>query len=516
MIRRALLCLLLALGVTSGTTRAVADEPNPIALTVTQGVDNPEITGDNQGFSVESADFAHGFLTESLLSHWLTTLGPEGVIRLGGYSMDLVWPAFGAATGTTAPDWAIGGTVDQGDLDNLKALLDATGWKVTLGAPLLSVLNGQVSMDQVVSEAKAASDTLGDDLLSVELGNEYDHVTTLTAAQYYDTMKQYQAAISAVVPGIKMTGPSANTATTNTRLDEFVTAVQADPSANPQHVISELSSHWYPTSHCGTSTTTVAALMSASTHTKTRTKLGGVMAIGARLHDTIPSVINESNSSSCSGMPGVSNSYATSLWSLDFLMQTAQSGVSRLQFHTNTAAVCGELQPRDSVNDPISYRYYGAFCGADQAALDADHLSAAPLYFGLWAFRQVPMGRFANVNLADTDLDRLRAYAVQGLAGELTTVLINVQDPASATATSDTVTLTLPLAYRTGRAVALASSSPGGLGSTDATGISLGGQTISTTGTASGVPAGTAVAVKGKSSTITVAPGTAQLVTFTE
>ncbi|HYU66927.1 MAG TPA: hypothetical protein VEK09_09260 [Jatrophihabitantaceae bacterium] len=190
--------------------------------------------------------------------------------------------------------------------------------------------------------------------------------------------------------------------------------------------------------------------------------------------------------------------------------------MSRLQFHTNTAAVCGDLQPRDSVNYPISYRYYGAFCGADQAALDAEHLSAAPLYYGLWAFRQVPTGRFADVNLADTDLDRLRAYAVQGLAGELTIVLINVQDPASATATSDTVALTLPLAYRSGRAVTLASSSPGGLGSTDASGISLGGQTISTTGIASDAPAGTAASVSGKSSTITVAPGTAQLVTFTE
>ncbi len=190
--------------------------------------------------------------------------------------------------------------------------------------------------------------------------------------------------------------------------------------------------------------------------------------------------------------------------------------MSRLQFHTNTAAVCGDLQPRDSVNYPISYRYYGAFCGADQAALDAEHLSAAPLYYGLWAFRQVPTGRFADVNLADTDLDRLRAYAVQRLAGELTIVLINVQDPASATATSDTVALTLPLAYRSGRAVTLASSSPGGLGSTDASGISLGGQTISTTGIASDAPAGTAASVSGKSSTITVAPGTAQLVTFAE
>ena len=57
-------------------------------------------------------------------------------------------------------------------------------------------------------------------------------------------------------------------------------------------------------------------------------------------------------------------------------MQTAQSGVARLQFHTNTAAICGDFKPRDSPDYPISYRYYGAFCAADQAALDTDRLSA--------------------------------------------------------------------------------------------------------------------------------------------
>ncbi|MEK0098968.1 hypothetical protein WDA79_10800, partial [Streptomyces sp. A475] len=55
-----------------------------------------------QGFSVESADFAHGYLTQDLLAKRLKTLGPHGVLRLGGYSMDLVWPAFGAAADAPA------------------------------------------------------------------------------------------------------------------------------------------------------------------------------------------------------------------------------------------------------------------------------------------------------------------------------------------------------------------------------------------------------------------------------
>lgn len=311
-----------------------------------------------------------------------------------------------------------------------------------------------------------------------------------------------------------MAGPSANTASTNTKLNDFVTAALTDTSGTPSKVIGELTSHWYPGSHCGSSTTSIPALMSSTTYTKTRTKLQGIMSIEARLHAPIPMVINESNSASCSGQPGVSNAYATSLWSLDYLMQTAQSGVSRLQFHTNTAAICGDFQPRDSVNYPISYRYYGAFCAADQTALDNNQLSAAPLYYGIWAFRQVPNGRFVDLDLADSDLSKIRGYGVKNLHGNLTLVLINLQDPSSTESTDDAVTLKLPTSYRSGQAVTLQSSAAGGLSSTDASAITLGVRTVAPSGVASGAPLSTAVDVQHMSTTVTVAPGTAQIITF--
>ena len=512
-----------------GSDGTTPDGQTAVTLTATTDGGNARITGDNQGFSVESADFAHGYLTKARMSERLKTLGPYGVIRVGGYSMDLVWPAFGAWRDVPAPEQAIGGTVDQEDLDNLKELLDDSGWKVTLGAALKSVIDPayvrnpakdpspQVSLDQVVAEVKAVHETLGDDLLAVEVGNEYDNVTTLTDAQYYDTMKQYHAAISEAVPHakLKMTGPSANTAKTNAHLDGFVTAVQADTDTNPQKVISELASHWYPGSHCGKSIMTIKQLMSTTTFTNTRNKLQGIVENGARLHDTIPSVINESNSASCSGMPGVSDTYASSLWSLDYLMQTAESGVGRVQFHTNTAAICGDFKPRASPEYPVSYRYYGAFCAKDQEALEANELSAAPLYYGLWAFRQVPTGRFVDLDLPDSALDKIRAYGVKGHGGGLTVVLINVQDPSSASSTEDVVTLDLPSTYREGSQVSLQSSAPNGLSSMDAEAITLGGRSVTPAGLATGAPASTPVTVDGQSSTVTVPPGTARIVTFT-
>jgi hypothetical protein len=519
-----------AVGASAGV--AQADEPgtSTFSLTPTAAAHDTEITGDNQGFSVESADFAHGFLIRDLLANRLRTLGPHGVIRLGGYSMDLVWPAFGSYRDAPVPPQAIGGVVDQSDLDNLKALLDATGWQVTLGVPLKAVIDPSqvrsptkdpsppVTMDQAVAEVRAAYQTLGRHLLAVEVGNEYDNVTTLSPAQYYDTLKRYRDAIHAAAPDapVRMAGPSANTATTNTKLNDFVTALLADSSTTPPALLEELTSHYYPGSHCGSSNATIPALMSTDTYQKTRAKMQDIMSIDARLNQSVPMVINESNSASCSGQPGVSDAYATSLWSLDYLMQTAQTGVSRVEFHTNTAAICGDFKARDSADYPISYRYYGAFCAADQAALDAHQLSAAPLYYGIWAFRQVPAGRFVDMGLSDDGLSQLRAYGVESRDGKLTVVLVNVQDPASSTSTGDAVTLHLPGSQGTaGSSVTLRSSAPGGLGSTDASAITLGGRTVGPDGIASGSPEHTRVAVsQDDTANVTVAPGTAQILTF--
>jgi hypothetical protein len=462
------------------------------------------------------------------MSQWLKTLGTDGVLRLGGYSMDLVWPAFGAYRDAPAPPQAIGGTVDQNDFNQLKALLDDSGWKITLGAPLKAVIDQSkiknpardpsppVALDQAVAEVKAAHETFGDDMLAVEIGNEYDNVTTLTPAEYYQVLKQYYAAIKQAVPGvdIKVTGPSANTATTNTRLEEFVSAVQADTSTDSRQMIFELSNHLYAGSHCGSNTMTIPQLMSANTHLTARNKLRGIMDITGRLGNGMPASLNESNSASCSGMPGVSDAYASSLWSLSYLLQTAESGVERLHFHTNTAAICGDFQPRDSVNYPISYRYYGAFCAADQQALDSNRLSATPLYYGLWAFHQIPNGKFLNVNLPDTALPQLRAYAVEHRNDKMTVVLVNVQDPAVSTSTNDAVTINVPAPYTSGHAITLGSTGAGGLASLDAAKISLGGATISNRGIPSGEPDGTRVPVAGGRSTVTVAPGTAQMITF--
>src|SRR5437764_378958 len=65
-------CVVRAADPTTGSTA--------FTLTARADTDTFGTTGDNQGFSVESADFAHGYLSTALLAQWLKTLGPHGVI----------------------------------------------------------------------------------------------------------------------------------------------------------------------------------------------------------------------------------------------------------------------------------------------------------------------------------------------------------------------------------------------------------------------------------------------------
>lgn len=519
----AVIALIAALTSAIVPATATASPATAVSLTVGAHPTGTTVDGGQQGFSVESADFAHGFLTAELLARRLKTLGNNGVLRLGGYSMDLVWPAFGRYAHAPAPPEAIGGVVDQSDVDKLRELVRATGWKVTLGVPLKALIDPallkdpskdpapKVTMDQVLGEVAAVSRALGPDLLSVEIGNEYDNVTTMTPAQYYAFMKDYAAAIRTIAPRLRVSGPSANTAKVNTQLEGFVAAAKADGTGHARRMLSEVSSHYYPGSHCGSSTTTIAQLLSPETYTATRDKLTGITALDAQLG--LPSVVNESNSASCSGQPGVSDAYATALWSLDYLMQSARAGLARVQFHTNTAAICGDFKPRTSPDYPISYRYYGAFCGADQSAVDDGLLAAAPLYYGLWAFRQVPRGAFLPLDLPDSALGQLRAYAVRGDRGNVSVVLVNVTDPAAGGA-AEAIILHLPGRFRGGQALTLRSAAPDGLASTDATAIALGGRTVDARGVPSGPPRSTPVTVGGDTATVTVAPGSAQIVTF--
>ncbi len=93
------------------------------------------------------------------------TLGPRGVIRVGGNTSD--YSSFDAnGQAVSAPKNTV---VNEANLRELGAFLEATGWKLIWGLNL-----GGGSEAEAIEEAQAVSAAVKRKLLAFEIGNEPD------------------------------------------------------------------------------------------------------------------------------------------------------------------------------------------------------------------------------------------------------------------------------------------------------------------------------------------------------
>jgi hypothetical protein len=174
--------------------------------------------------------------------------------------------------------------------------------------------------------------------------------------------------------------------------------------------------------------------------------------------------IDEMNSVSCGGAPGVSNAFVSALWALDAVFQMARVGVDGVNIHTFPKA---------------TYELFN-FTRADGKWSGY----VAPEYYGLLMFAQAaPAG--ARLLHTTGALGNVRSWATRAPDGTIHVVLIN-----DYTAQSRTIAVRIPLALRipgaTGAATLERLRAPG---VTARSGVTLGGQsfgTATTTGLLSG------------------------------
>jgi hypothetical protein len=454
-------------GAAVGPSRGVASAA-ALAITVQPGAPGNPLSPGFVGLSFGAATVAADNYADTDLAGYLRTLGPGGVIRIGGNSGDTT---FWTSTGEPAPAWATGGTITPADLQPLAAIVKSAGWRVVLAVNLK-----EPDPARAADEAKYAQQIFGRSLLGIEIGNEPNFYYSDVSA-YYAEFETYAAAIEQAAPGVGLTGPDPDT-----NHSAFLTEFAADEAAHPD--VKEVTQHAYPTSVCGTSTTSIPALLGTGSVQYENADADALVAAGQLLH--VPAAMTETNSTVCAGAPGVSNVFASSLWALDYIMLLAQDGVANAEFMGGTnAAGC----------DP-----YSPLCPT------TGDLTVQPIYYGMVAARLVGTGRFVSV--ANPDSADMRAYAVRN-GGRLTVVLDDVQDPASNGST--TVSLNLGSYFRLGWLTALTTSSSAGLSAT--TGITLGGQQVGPHGSLAPLHS-TPIVVHGRTATVTVPAGSAAIIQF--
>ncbi len=255
-------------------------------------------------------------------------LGP-GVLRIGGASVDeSVWTPNGP--GQTA------GQIAPSDVDALAAFLRATGWSCIYGVNLGGSATGATTPALAAAEVAYVAQQLGAALVGVELGNECETYGSSFypgnwSVEIFEALwQQYRSAIVAVTPSAPLCGPAAGSNVDSWTLPfgEYVTSSE----------INLLTQHY---TRGPASTATVDDLVSPDTALSTELLM---LHYGAQSID-VPFRIDACSSYDDGGAPDVSNTYASALWAIDTIFQTALGGASGLNFQ------CGGQQPGTAIAD---------------------------------------------------------------------------------------------------------------------------------------------------------------------
>jgi hypothetical protein len=405
----------------------------------------------------------------------LRSLGP-GVLRFGGVSADtrIAW----TDSRTPRPAWATN-VVDPDDLRELGALAAASGWQVVLTVGIV-----HFEPTAAAREVAAAKAALGSSLLGIEIGNEPNayalhamRAEPWTFTQYAEEVAQYRAAIEAAAPGIPLLGPD-------------VSGSAAFEAWGPGEAVDErpllLTGHHYPLGCEQVPHPSIARLLSTQIRAKEIGSLRRYVAI-ARASGT-PFRLDETNSVSCGGVAGISDTFASALWAAGFLPQVVSSGAVGFNLHGNPSRCDG----------------YTPVCAAGPAELSEGALVAQPEWYALLMLRGIVGDRPLPTTVARSPrTSNVQASAFVAADGRLDFVLVDDDPPGARPAT---VRLRVGAGYSGGSVLALRGESPQAV-----SGVTLGGREVAPDGswTPGRLPA---VAVRSGTATLTLGPSSAALV----
>jgi hypothetical protein len=316
-------------------------------------------------------------------------LGPS-VLRVGGNSVDRnVWTPTGP--GQTA------GQIAPSDVNSLAAFVKAAGWQCLYGINLGGAATGATTPALAAAEVAYAAQQFGSSLLGIEIGNEPDlygdpgnyFAGNWSLAQFLALWGQFRAAILASTPSVPITGPAdaGNELTWTVPFGETVTKSE----------ITLLTQHYYRAN--GQLPTSTAAYL--ITPDPTLIANLAILEPGAQTIG-VPYRMSECNSFYNGGSSGVSDSYASSLWVIDYLFNCVQGGAVGVNFHGG--------------GDGPGY--------TPIADSDGSVVEARPEFYGILLFTLAGQGTLYNTQISAGSLN-VTAYAVQTSSGSLNLIVVN-------------------------------------------------------------------------------------------
>ncbi|HEY4417119.1 MAG TPA: glycosyl hydrolase family 79 C-terminal domain-containing protein [Verrucomicrobiae bacterium] len=314
------------------------------------------------------------------------TLSAHGLVRIGGNISDHArYVPEGVPAARSERETTV---INQATLTDLGEFLRATGWKAMWGLNL-----GTGTKAEAVQEALAVQAALGDRLQSFEIGNEVDLLPRSKHAytNYFAAYQEYKAAIRQALPTAVFSGPDVASAT---RWTEYFSRTEAEDM--------KLLTHHYYRSGAMKPDATIETLLAPDPQWESTLR---VLEQTCADHQ-IAFRINEVNSFYGGGKAGVSDTFASALWCLDYMFRIAthQGGGVNLETDVNQLAFVSHYSP--------------IFRDAN------DQLTARPEYYGMLAFAISGHGQLVKLAVSKSDLN-LTAYATKNGSGDIWVTVIN-------------------------------------------------------------------------------------------
>ncbi|KAI0152618.1 glycoside hydrolase superfamily [Xylariaceae sp. FL1272] len=243
----------------------------------------------------------------------------------------------------------------------------------------LNFADNSSNWSNAVAQAEAAHAALGESLVAFELGNEIDHfiskswrpaswgvneyitqfktVTDLiTSSAWYQTLPNndprdegrirsrgptFQAGVFADPPEVP---------DQHDEIDDFsivnLTAAGLATAQKEKTIISSYADHLYPQSTCDTARWYRMRLDLLSDHSVLYKNISQyIPEIAAADAAGAPLVIGETNSISCSGKSGISDTFGAALWSIDYVLTAASLGIRKVYFHLGARSEYSAFTP---------------------------------------------------------------------------------------------------------------------------------------------------------------------------
>lgn len=262
---------------------------------------------------------------------------------------------------------------------------------------------------------------------AVELGNECDHWPAAVQMKF----AEYESRFAAFAEAYRAAGmpPAMIQGATFCCLNPAYLLGLRSYAKRFSSSLKTISYHRYAASHCGSPNLTAGTLLERSASSGQAAIMAGI----AKEIAPIPLWGGEVNSCSCGGCPNVSDTFASTLWVVDFLSELSKGGVQGVNFHGG---------PLD-IYSPVKY---------SPAAGTLSFVS--PLYVGLLAWSELVANssRWMSADVtASVPMKNSWAHATlstsvsEGPAGSCTVlrVLVIAKDLPSSTDIGDDIEVTV-------------------------------------------------------------------------